>query len=442
MRRRPVICLLTSILALLTAAALIGSALTVAAPRVADLSPANGEVVHAFYTALNTAIRTGDAAELNVVVAADFVSHDALPGVTPDRAGLERYLTVVHVTAPGAEIVVKDVTVVGNRAMARVAVHDREDKLAFLGVPLRSRPPVWGTVDAFRIAGRQVVEHWGGTPGLALLEPLNRGALDLTAPDRPLLSLDRLSISAGGSFTAKGASEARLLFVESGSVTVTSTPLTMPEPMTQAPSVETMEPADDTTSIPTSLTAGDIFVVPTWNQTELRTPGAATASLLVVAAAGPSMNEHRQNPALSESTLLAANEAGLMPWRHGFAVPLDTGATMTPLAGAMQATLPGRHPVVAVGRATLAPGADLTVHQASGPSLLVVEQGVLDLAADGDGAWVRRAENGGSTSRDVATLTAGDGALLHMGTSAVLANHGAEPVVLTVVAVGPSGASA
>ncbi|MGH2561169.1 MAG: nuclear transport factor 2 family protein [Thermomicrobiales bacterium] len=426
MRRRPALCLLTSALAMVTAAVLIGSALTIAAPRVANLSTANDAVVHAFYEALNTTIRTGDAADLNAVVAADFISHDALPGVTPDRAGLERYLATVHATAPGAEIVVKDVTAVGNRALVRVAVHDEEEKRAFLGVSPRDRPPVWGRVDAFRIDGRQVVEHWGGTPGLALLEPLSQAALDLNVRDRPLLSLDRISIPAGGTFAAKGASEARLLYVESGIVTVTSTPY----------NEKTSRPATD------SYTSGAIFAVPTWSQTELRNDGSVAANLLVVAATEPSVGNWMQEPELSDSKLVPAYDAGTMQWPHGIALAFDDGFSMTPLAGNVQTTLPGQHPVIAVGRATLAPGADLSLHQANGPGLLAIEQGALALTVGGEDAWVRHAESGGSMSRDVDTLATGDGVLLDTGTIALLSNRGHEPVVLTFVAVLPPGASA
>lgn len=130
---------------------------------------------------------------------------------------------------------------VGDQALVHLSVRG-SNRARFLGDPLRDGSSPWGMVDAMTVAGHRVVEYWSGATGLALLESLGQASFTIDAPSKRLVSLDRLMIPPGASFAARGAAEARLFFVEAGTVTMTSTPLTIPQPIHQAPPVESMVP--------------------------------------------------------------------------------------------------------------------------------------------------------------------------------------------------------
>lgn len=443
MRSRSALYLLTTFVALATGLALLGAALTIGAARVADPRDAATEaVVRAFYAAINDTIRTGVPTGLDEIVAADFVSHTPLPGVSPDRAGLARYLMALHATGPSIEFFVQEVTIVGDRALARLTVTGGEERM-FLGMPLRRGPPVWGSVGAVRVAGRWVAEHWGDMPGLALLEPSARATFGAPAADDPFLSLDRLTIPVHGSFAAVGRSETRLLVVEAGAIDVTSTPLSIAPSMNQGLAVETMKPdtGRPVSLTPAPLTAGNTLVLPPSSRTEVRNAGPAPVSLLVIATSPVAAVSHwEQNPTSAQGMPRAAPSTGGAPWPFGVAGTYANGGFVIPLAGFGVAALPAGPAVISTGRVTLAPGADLTVQLTDGPSLLAVEQGVLNLIAAGNKAWVHRGTDGTIESLAAGTLAMGDGAQFHAGTMVTLSNAGAEPVVITIVAILPDDA--
>ena len=118
-------------------------------------------------------------------------------------------------------------------------------------------------------------------------------------------------------------------------------------------------------------------------------------------------------------------------------------AAAWPLAGGRTTELPEGPLAAAMGRVTLGPGAGLAF-PGTGPVLLVVEAGTVDVEADSGTAWVR----GGGTGKDrevaAGTLGAGDGALLRLGTAATLRNGGeaaAAVLVLTILPTDGPGAA-
>jgi predicted ester cyclase len=179
--RRWLVWPLSILLAVATGAALSDAVAVIQAPLPAVVQTQDAAAVRAFYAAANAVLRTGDASALAAAVPADFVDHADLPGATPDRAGLGRYLAALHDAAPGAQLTVADLTAVGDRALARVVVVGAEEG-TFLGVPLAGPVPVWGQVDAFRVGGRRVRERWGEGEGLLGLAALGRLPLGARLP--------------------------------------------------------------------------------------------------------------------------------------------------------------------------------------------------------------------------------------------------------------------
>src|SRR5215212_206416 len=120
--RRPVI--LSSMLTLFVVAGvglIAGSFLWQPAIPPAAAS-GNTEVIRRFYAAANETIATGDTTALRAVVAPHFVDQDPVPGMKPDRSGLEGYLAVLHAGVPDTELWLEALVADGDRAIARVAV--------------------------------------------------------------------------------------------------------------------------------------------------------------------------------------------------------------------------------------------------------------------------------------------------------------------------------
>jgi predicted ester cyclase len=211
---------LSLVLAVATGAALARTAAVATVPIVepVDSDQRTAEVVGAFYEAANAVIRTGDASALEPIVAPDFFDHTVSAGVTPDRAGLGRYLAAIHATTPAARLSVEELVAVGDRAMARVTLRADVPR-EFLGAPVRGVQVAWGTLDVFRVADRRVAERWGDAANPVFLETLRKMPLSTRLPIRAGIALEHVALRPGDRVVGPAA-ESRLLFLEAGTLTL------------------------------------------------------------------------------------------------------------------------------------------------------------------------------------------------------------------------------
>jgi hypothetical protein len=170
-----------------------------------------------------------------------------------------------------------------------------------------------------------------------------------------------------------------------------------------------------------------------WSETEVRNTGLETASLLVLTIAQPAVEStyYDQNPQSS------SGPASTWPkWKTGVSRRLG-GATITTLTPDINTELPLDQAVIAVAQVTLAPGAFLADFQLSGPYLLVVDTGRLDLFAGDEQAWILQ---GPAHYLNDGRIEAGYGATLGPGAHAYLHNPGPDPAVVTLIAILPANA--
>ncbi len=135
---------------------------------------------------------------------------------------------------------------------------------------------------------------------------------------------------------------------------------------------------------------------------------------------------------------LAQTGAGLAGPAAGVLHARPDGLLVRPLVGGRTTPLPPDPANVALGRATLAPGAAIATHQLAGPVLLHVESGSLGLEIRNGEAWVTRGSRRPSGDIESGRLAAEDGALLRPGTAAALRNVGDGPLVVLVLTITPA----
>ena len=432
--RRSSVLLLTLILALATALALLaaGSALG-DAQLPAPTRSEQRSVVFRFYDAVNLALRTGDGSGLAEAVADDLVTHDAF-GVGQDRRWLEHRLAELRAADPSAQLVVEDLVVEGDRAAVRVRAQGGRDA-TFLGMPVDPQPAAWAPIDLLRVADGKVAERWAVGDAGVLLRPVLRAELDARAADAASLGLARFTVAPGA--VASGATNPTpvLFAVEAGALRVRVEGPAPPTPAS-APATGRAGWADQPAG--RVLRPGDALVVPAGARFELgndgQTPAVALAAALTAALVRPGAVLHAAWPP-------GAGREGLAGWPPGVTVrTLATGPVMS---------LPPGPLAVAVGRLTVAPGTALPPHAARGVELLAVESGRLGLAATAPSAVFDRGHAstpspGGTEgiapdgSGSEAELTRAAAAALYGGAVASLRAIGADPLVVWVVTVTPA----
>ncbi len=367
----------------------------------------NTDVIRRFYAAANETIATGDTTTLQAVVAPHFVDQDPLPGMKPDRSGLERYLTALHALVPDTELLVEAVVAGGDQAMARVAVRGGQGRTSLSGAVV-DQPEPWGQVDVFRIASGKVVERWSQTDDLTLIGAATEVAFDIPAPSPRVVRLDRLTFEPNAGWSPPPAGP-RLVFLESGALQLE---IATPEPTPGTPSTaKTDRLSGDRSDVSQELTL------------------SAGGSSLVPAGAGLTMTNTSAGEARVLMTTLSEPRS---PGGAPTADILPPGVANQTLAGGLATDLQVGPAALALGQMTLARNARLSLSSADGPVLIAVEDGHLTVETWGR-AWLRRASDGMSVDPNEQVMALGDGLLIHQGGLATLQIAGDGPAIVHVL---------
>ena len=412
---RSTVLLLTCALGLVTGLGLLGVATALREQSVAALRPtdANVAVARRFYAAANHALRTGDPASLDDLVAVDLAEHPARSVAGGGRFGLVSALRARRAAFPGLRLTVEALHPVGDD---RVLAHVRAEGPAagsFLGLGVPPELGAWGPLEVLRIADGRVVERWGGRPDSVLFESLGGATLPASPPSPGSSSLDlhRLHLAPRASVQVETGAGPELVVVEDGAITV--------------------EPQAGVRDRPVALAAGDTFDTPRGAPYVLRNPGSVPAQTLVVRLLAPeaSPGVAGAHPVVKPPIDWKALPATRTP---GVATQILTGV------GGVQPPAGGR---LAAGRIRIAPGSGLALSGAIGPLVVAVEAGEVGVAVTDGRVWGIGGDGRVWPPLTQASLTAGDGARLSAGAGVTLRAGTGEPAVLLIVTLTAPGST-
>jgi predicted SnoaL-like aldol condensation-catalyzing enzyme len=405
--RRPI--LLSSLLTLfiVVGVVLIGGSFLMQPAALPGSAVGNTEVIRRFYAAANETIATGNATALNAVVAPYFVDQDPVPGMKPDRSGLESYLAALHAVVPNTELLVEAVVADGDRAMARVAVR-RGQWQTPLSSAVVDQPKPWGSVDVFRIAGGKVVEHWGQTDDLTLVRPVTEAILNIPTPAPRVVSLDRFMFASSASWDPPVGGPC-LLFLETGTFRLE---VTTPEPApgaSRSAKIGSLAGDGSDAQQVVNLSSGESFLVPAGARLTLNNASSGEARILIASFFEPRI------------------PGGAPP-----ADDLPPGVSRRTLAGGLATDVQVGPAALVLGQVTLARNARISLSSAEGPALIAVGTGRLIVESWGR-AWLMRGSDGMSVDPDGQTMASGDGLLMHQGGLTVVHVAGDGPALVHIL---------
>jgi steroid delta-isomerase-like uncharacterized protein len=124
-----------------------------------------------FYEHLNRAMKSGNLAELDAVIAPDAVDHNPVPGMKQGLEGIKAAFAEGRVAFPDLVVTVEDVLAEGDKAACRLRTRATH-RATFLGVPATGKVVNQTGIDILRFAGGKLVERWGQFDDLGLLAQL------------------------------------------------------------------------------------------------------------------------------------------------------------------------------------------------------------------------------------------------------------------------------
>jgi steroid delta-isomerase-like uncharacterized protein len=106
------------------------------------------------------------------VTTADFVEHEQLgPGLPPNREGAKQFFAVALTAFPDLRAVIEDEIAEGDKVVVRSTwsgTHQGE----FQGIPATGKRVTFQVIDIVRFQNGKIIEHWGQTDALGLLQQL------------------------------------------------------------------------------------------------------------------------------------------------------------------------------------------------------------------------------------------------------------------------------
>jgi steroid delta-isomerase-like uncharacterized protein len=124
-----------------------------------------------FYEKVNEAMRTGNVALLDEVIARNAVDHNPIPGQAPGRDGIKKAFGEFRAAFPDMRMSVEDMIAEGDKVACRIITRmtHRGD---FQGIPATGKEVTLSGIDILRFANGLLAERWGEFDNLGFLQQL------------------------------------------------------------------------------------------------------------------------------------------------------------------------------------------------------------------------------------------------------------------------------
>jgi steroid delta-isomerase-like uncharacterized protein len=103
--------------------------------------------------------------------AAEYVNHQPVGGMTPDREGLKQWLTACIAGLPDLHLAIEEQVAEGDKVVTRWVAQGTHQGV-FMGVAPSGRQVTVSGITIARVAGSQVVEEWANSDELGMLQQL------------------------------------------------------------------------------------------------------------------------------------------------------------------------------------------------------------------------------------------------------------------------------
>jgi steroid delta-isomerase-like uncharacterized protein len=117
-------------------------------------------------------LNQGNMSRINDLLAPDFVEHEELPpGVPRDREGVTLLMTMLRSAFPDFKATIDDMIAEGDKVVVRMTWTGTQQG-EFMGLPPSGKPMSIGVIDIFRMDRGKLVEHWGLSDTMSMMEQL------------------------------------------------------------------------------------------------------------------------------------------------------------------------------------------------------------------------------------------------------------------------------
>ena len=113
----------------------------------------------------------GNLGVVDELIAPDAVDHNLPPGIGPGAEGLKQLITMFRTAFPNMHLATEDVIAEGDKVVARSTIRGTH-KGEFMGIAPTGKQVTISGIDIVRSEGGKMVEHWGLTDDMGMMQQL------------------------------------------------------------------------------------------------------------------------------------------------------------------------------------------------------------------------------------------------------------------------------
>ena len=126
-------------------------------------------LIKRFYTEV---IGDGNLALIDELVSDDFVDHNPMPGQSAGKDGVGFFVNTMRAAFPDLKAATSEPALVDGNLEARYVVLTGTHRGELMGVQPTGRSVEFSGIDIIRVDGGKVVEHWGATDIMTLMQQI------------------------------------------------------------------------------------------------------------------------------------------------------------------------------------------------------------------------------------------------------------------------------
>ena len=126
-------------------------------------------MIKRFYTEV---VGDGNLALIDELVSDGFVDHDPLPGQSPSKDGVSFFVNTMRAAFPDLKATVMEPALVDGNLEALYVVLTGTHQGELMGIAATGRKVEFSGIDIIRVEDGKVVEHWGATDTMALMQQI------------------------------------------------------------------------------------------------------------------------------------------------------------------------------------------------------------------------------------------------------------------------------
>jgi len=116
-------------------------------------------------------LNKGNMQVVDELIAPNFVEHDPFPGQAPGVEGLKQAMVALRQAFPDLHVTVDEMLSDGDKVVIRSTMKGTH-KGTFMNIPATGKQISVEGIDIVRISNGRVVEHWGVTDNLTMMQQL------------------------------------------------------------------------------------------------------------------------------------------------------------------------------------------------------------------------------------------------------------------------------